>query len=1658
MTDTKKKTRSKTAKWIRGFAIAMLSVLVFFIVLVLFIRSEWGQNLIVDKALAYITDKTNTKITVDKIYLTFGGNIFIDDLYVEDTQKDTLLYSHSLEASIGLIPLVQGEAFELEELLWNKAVINIKRPEGKEDYNFQFLIDAFVTPDTATIKEPDTTENALAIQIGLIDLEAIRATVNDAEMGLTARLNLGKFVAEAKSFDLDSMAFVLEETLLENTNLIYKQTKPFPVPEEETETLLPIIEVEDIEISNVQIIYDVPPDNLFADVDVTELLIEDPVLNLRDQIIKLEALAISNTNIAYKSITKPIAEPVENDTQETTKITWPEWEVALEDINISNSNITLIQSDSITAPNQFNPGNLSLLNLQISIPEVQLNKDEANLAIEQIAFTEKSGFQLQNVQLNASVTPSRLDLSKIVIATGNSSINGKVQARFKSLEQLANQPEATQLSLKIPEIKVGMADAYYFQPALAENQYITLIAKQPVNGQLFASGTLQEVQLTNTQVRWGAKTQLAVSGIFTNLTTPDSLQYNIDQLNLVSRKSDFDPFLKEISLPITIPDTLQLTGDARGTLTSLQTTMQLTSSEGDVGVNGTFDFGDAIAVDSRIDVENLQLNNLLQNPQLGKLSITAEAKASGATVNELNAIFTSRVEEVDFNGYTFKDFNLNGNIENGNGTISGTYKDDYLNMKLDSQVVLDSISPEATATIEVIGADLNALGLTQKIIKTQFTTNAGFKGSADGFDANVTIDNITVVHNQDSYSVDPIKAKAFVTADTTDVWLNSRFLKTNLASNADIATTTGAITRQVKQYISNQKIKDTIPGTVQVAFELGFKETPVLSDVFLKGLKNSDTVLVKASFDENKEHLKLQASAPSLSYLDGTLDSLKLDVNGNQQELDFTLDWAGITYDPVNIQETTIKGEVRDQILYVAFDSFDKDEAVTSVKSELKLRNDTLYYHLNPNSLVLEKSPWQIQAGNEIRYTDNHIYVKDFTISKENKSFTIASGKNSTKETLEFLFKNLELGGLTKFLNPEQRLASGTLNGEVIIEDLFNKTGLVADITIDQLAVTEVPLGTFSLDANSKQFNNYDLDVSLKGSQIDMTTTGNYKASTGNTTIDLNFNLNKLDMKLVEQLAEDAITEASGSISAQARFTGPLLEPNYKGSFNFNKTSITAAILGTPLSLSQEKVTFDNTGIFLEQFTITDVDNNPLDINGNIGTKTFANPTFDLSVKTKDFTAIDANEEDSNLFYGKVNFSSDIKVTGDLEIPKVRGSLSISENSNFTLIIPETEVSIKEREGVVLFVNKENPDAILTRTEDINSQAAQIQGFDIEAKLNIGDQSLFKIIIDQRTEDYFQVHGNGDFQFGMKPSGQMNLAGRYDITDGQYKVSLYNLVKREFDIASGGSIVWSGDPFEAQLNVRAIYEVEANAAGIMRSAVDAQQFNRDLDFLVYLNVNGELLQPEISFNLDLPEGERGFGGGALYGKVQQLNEQEAELNKQVFSLLVFNRFFPESGSDGSSGGPASIARDNVNRVLSGQLNSFSEKLLGDSGIALDFQLDSYNTYQNNSATANTDLAINAKKKLFDDRLIVQVGSSVNVEGNRQAGQQSSPIIGNVALEYLLTEDGKYRLKGFRKNEFESVIDGQLIVTGIAFIFNREFNRFWELWKSLGIVKEDEEGN
>src|SRR5690606_5794729 len=333
------------------------------------------------------------------------------------------------------------------------------------------------------------------------------------------------------------------------------------------------------------------------------------------------------------------------------------------------------------------------------------------------------------------------------------------------------------------------------------------------------------------------------------------------------------------------------------------------------------------------------------------------------------------------------------------------------------------------------------------------------------------------------------------------------------------------------------------------------------------------------------------------------------------------------------------------------------------------------------------------------------------------------------KDHVAIDFKNFNLSGFLSYLNPDDTLASGNLNGHFILEEPFEDTGIVADLDVQSLRVMDVDLGVFKVDATSLGNDSYDFDASLKEGEVDFDFHGDYVASQSGARLDLDLDINQFNMKALTGFSQGEITETAGSSSGNFKLYGTTKETQYEGTMNI-----------------------DNSGLSMDQFVIRDANSNTFEMSGKIGTKSFINPTFNLEVSANDFQVINATKDDNDFLYGQASFDGTATITGDLQIPKVNMDMTVSSDTDITYVLPSATVNVEERDGVVIFVNREHPDAILTRTQE---KTATIKGFDISALLKIGKKATVTIIIDEETGDNFKVSGEGDFNMTMNPNGNL---------------------------------------------------------------------------------------------------------------------------------------------------------------------------------------------------------------------------------------------------------------------------------------------------------------
>ncbi|HVX51548.1 MAG TPA: translocation/assembly module TamB domain-containing protein, partial [Chitinophagaceae bacterium] len=385
------------------------------------------------------------------------------------------------------------------------------------------------------------------------------------------------------------------------------------------------------------------------------------------------------------------------------------------------------------------------------------------------------------------------------------------------------------------------------------------------------------------------------------------------------------------------------------------------------------------------------------------------------------------------------------------------------------------------------------------------------------------------------------------------------------------------------------------------------------------------------------------------------------------------------------------------------------------------------------------------------------------------------------------------------------------------------------------------------------------------------------------------------------------------------------------------------------------------------------------------------------------------------------------------------------------MILPTEDPEIEEREGIVNFIDKDHPDTFLQKTIYDSLATSALRGIDVNANIETDSSAKLTLVIDENTGDALTMQGVANLNGGIDKSGKISLTGSYQLTNGSYQVSL-SVLKRKFQIQPGSTITWTGDPTTAQVDITAVYAANTAPIDLVEqqlggSQQDLTRFKQTLPFQVLLQLEGDLLKPVITFDIKLPQDL-----AAIYPEVdlqlQQIRQDPSELNKQVFALLLLNRFVQQDpfASSGGSTTASQLAVQSAGRILGEQLNNLAASLI--KGVDINFDVNSEQDYSTGVQQTRTDVNVSVSKKLLNDRLVVNVGGNVGLQGpaNNVTAVQNSSVSGNFSVDYKLSRDGRYRLRAYRQNDYQEIIEGQVMETGVSFILTMDYDKFKELFQ------------
>jgi hypothetical protein len=1629
----------------------LASMLGLIILAVVTLQFPGVQRYIVQKVLSPISEKTHTRIEVGSVNIAFTNSVILHNIFVESRQRDTLLSIRKLAIDVNLLKLFSHD-IELTNVRVDSLTAHITRTLPDSSFNFDFILNTLSPNSAAADSNLDTpAEPGWRIKLDRLSLNGFQVTYDDDVSGLNLCLQLGTLEASIDKFELDRKQFHVGELSLANTIASVIQTKESP-PHESTSQSIDI-GFGTLSLAKLQFNYEnvVTGECYSVDIGTSTLIAEKIDLPLR--FIALRKFQLENTNII-------IVQPKKNVSKtENSGVAVLPWVISL-DYLILNNNSTQYDVKGTARTKGLDPNHLRLDSLTIRVENIYFSENRITADISHTSLREHSGLELRELSGGFRLDSLHAHLKDFKVETATSLIRQDIFLSYSSLAALKNLPGTVNVKATIYDSRIAISDLLLFQPSLP-------VRNKPGASIRFSSrlsGLIQNLRVEEFRVEAGDSSTVDLNGSIHGLPEAETAYYNANLRLFSSGRNDIQEFIADTLLPkdIVIPASVSVVGNFKGTLKNFSASAAIATGIGTVKGNVDLNSGNRSGSKpskwkTEVVVEEFNVGSLLNDPEtFGSVSLKASAFGTGLNKDNIEAQLNIQVEKAVVNGYPYRRLLLQGTAGPKMFEGKAEIQDSSITFTFNGTVNTSEENPTYHFTLDLKGADLQRLNFTPDDIRVAGIITSDLTGqNINDINGNVAVRDIVVIKNRKRYDIDSLVYASVNKEGQTHISIESTILACQFDGTIAIGDLLGVLKEHFSHYFTLHGEQRSRNLRAQAfTFHIILRDPTVLTDIFFPGLHHLSASTIEGNYDSNRKDLNVNVGVPRIDYNDFKIDSLTVKITSDTDFLQTTLSAGSIADSTFRITNLQLLGKAEHDSINVVLQSsrsvgFTK-MLLAGVFSSVP---DGYKFRINKDGIVFQNIPWNIPSDNYLLFGENRLIAYNVALRGVGQSLSIYSTDEKNQHwPMRIEFNDFDLATLSQAVERDSGLLGGILTGNVILHNLEKKLAFTSDLTIKDFSFSQRAIGDVALRANNQTENVYDVNMDIAGNGNQITMYGKYQSKVSGNELNLTCDFTKVNLASIEPFTFGSVRCLSGTLTGGLHMTGTIKKPSIIGGLNFTNAAFTPTYLETHLHLNNGKIEIDSNGVEFRSFDLVDTLGNIASLSGHLFTEDFRSYSYDLRVRTNKFLLLNKPASRDALYYGTVILDSDISIKGDQSRPIVTMRAELNKGTNLALVLPESEQAVEERRGIVRFVDVSNPpNAIMSRqnvTTDKHITEAKLSSIDLTSNISVNKYSKLRILIDPVAGDSLIIQGEATLSFTIDPSGKLTLTGRYEILEGSYRLSFGDFIKRDFVISEGSSLMWFGSPYEADVDLTAIYTVKTAVLDLIQdqltgmSQEERNKYKQEYPIQVYLMMKGKLIKPEIHFKLDLPTEQRGVLSGTVYAKLNELNNQESELNKQVFALLVLGKFISENtlGSVGGNEGLSDFARSSVSQILSTQLNRLSEQYIA--GANLNVGLDSYQDYSTGNAEGRTQLKLALSKQLFDERVTVQVGGNVDIEGRRSQENSLNNFAGDMKVLYKLTEDGRWQLQVFRQNSYEGAIDGDITKTGIGVMFTIDFDKLF----------------
>lgn len=1331
-------------------------------------------------------------------------------------------------------------------------------------------------------------------------------------------------------------------------------------------------------------------------------------------------------------------------------------DLTLNGLSIADSHVSYTVLSAPVTPDRFNPQRIDLSGINATIYAPRISSGTYMMELAALSAEDVSGLTLTDLSFALSLSPNsvrlddfclRMPRSALKLNTVEASLDGSIESISKLFTQVpVDVAIASGTQVYLPDLRALVPD-------LAK-------VESTISLRADASVTTDSVSLRSftADADDGALVVMA-SGNVSHLSYPkqlctDGLSFQVDADATALRT-----LLANLRLPSAAADIIRragrvsVNGTAEGSLAHAELDATLTTAAGKAIISGIArqSAQNIYAVSADLDLDFPRAGALLGNADLGAAIATVSASGTigrGSISGDAHA----QVERVEFKGYAYTDVDIEVSSRDGITDIAVASDADDAMFALQAQISQQTKGETTfTADADITAFTPYALGLTNKLQDHTISgrlRSSGHMRSAKEIDAELSIEGLScLTPGGDGVSLREFTVTASTGRERGGVTVKSDFLNGEINGDFQPLTLVPVMRSIVHQCFPI--VPDYEGELYGNDFAFDFTLTPLdgLSQMLGLPVQVIHPVYITGEVSRADSRAEVAIDAPWL--MQGSKIVENTAVSASLRGSTGKADAYATTLMPTKKGPMTLVAHLAGTPGKVVSDIDWQIERAIPINGNINF-STSLWLDdesqlaarmiFNPGKVTFGDAVWDI-VPSSISYAQQAIDVDHFILRAPDQSISI-NGRASALDTdvLAVGLNGISLIDIFETLEIDKALIGGRATGDVYASGVLSKHPVIQSpkIHVDGISYNYCTLGDADIVMqydNDLQAFWLDADVVEPGG-LHSRIFGNIIPATEQ--LDITFDAQHVKVGFLKPFMKAFASDVRGYASGRARLFGTFKYIDLEGDILADSVGIKIDFTNTWYTAT-DSLHIRPGEIALRNLTIRDVDGHTAKLNGVLKHTFFNAPVFEFNITdAENFLCYDVTPKISPDWYGTVYGNGSAYVHGQPGVVDIGVNMTTTAGSTFTFVLSDTEVAdelsfIEFRDATPVDIAQVEimESAIPQQVLEYHRQMQQANeeeptAFNLDIQADITPQAQVVIVMDPVGGDRIRAYGSGNLRmtYGSRDN-DLRMYGKYTLERGSYNFTLQDIIIKDFTIKDGSSITFRGDPYSAQLDLQAIYSVNANLSDLDESFLTDKDLTRtNVPVHALMKVTGDMRQPAIAFDLEFPTLT-----SDIYRKVRSIVSTDEMMNRQIIYLLALNRFYTPDYMAGATRGNELFSV--ASSTISSQLSSILGKLSDNWSIAPNLRSD-----RGDFSDLEVDLTLSST--LLNNRLLFNGNL-----GYRDKSLNTSQFIGDFDIEYLLNRRGSWRLKAYnRYNDQNYYLRTAQTTQGVGIIYRRDFDRLF----------------